>query len=186
MSWELRTIGPQDLRRYASVPMTLQVEAVLTPIPVRDGLGGLRLVLEAVAQPYTKDYDAQLSPLAWPARFDLPTWHLLAAVEGDAVLGGAAAFLRSATVAELWDIRVRPERRRAGIGQALLRAQCAWAQAQGARWLKAETQNVNVAACRFYQQAGGQLGTINCFAYTGQAAVEHETELDWFIPLAAP
>jgi GNAT superfamily N-acetyltransferase len=36
-----------------------------------------------------------------------------------------------------------------GIGAALFRAAERWAVARGARWLKVETQNVNVAACRF-------------------------------------
>jgi len=189
MSWELYVLEPDDLARYAAVPMTIRVESALKPVPLRGGLGGLRLEEEPLAVPYEKDYDQHGGPASWPARFDLSRWHIVAVIERGVVLAGAAAFgpalAHADTVAELWDIRVRPEARRSGFGRLLLGHQQEWARQQGYRWLKAETQNVNVAACRFYQHEGALLGAINIFAYSGQADVEQEVELDWFCPLAS-
>ena len=84
-------------------------------------------------------------------------------------------------VAVLWDIRVSPRERGAGIGSALFRAAGDWARARGCRWLKIETQNVNVSACRFYQKMGCTLGAIDRFAYPGQPA---EVQLLWWRALA--
>ena len=188
--WGLTVIGAAELDRYATVPMRFRVEAVLMPVPLLDGLGGLRLEEQAMADAYDKDYDRlDGGPLSWPARFDLSAWHIVVAVAGVELIGGAAvfgpAFGHRDTIAELWDIRVQPQRQQSGVGRALLEHQKAWARQEGFRWLKAETQNVNIGACRFYQRAGGTLGAINRFAYAGQAGAEHEVELDWFFPLAA-
>jgi GNAT superfamily N-acetyltransferase len=83
-------------------------------------------------------------------------------------------------MAGLWDIRVDPDYRRLGVGSALLDAAAAWAKGQGCRLLKIETQNVNVAACRFYRARGAKLGSIDRFAYKD---LPDEVELDWFLEL---
>ena len=85
-------------------------------------------------------------------------------------------------VAVLRDIRVSPRERGGGIGSALFRAVGGWAAARGFRWLKIETQNVNVPACRFYHKMGCALGAIDRFAYPGQPA---EAQLLWWKTLAS-
>lgn len=70
-----------------------------------------------------------------------------------------------------------------GIGSALFRAAGDWAGARGCRWLKIETPNVNVPACRFYQKMGCSLGAIDRFAHRGQPA---EVRLPWWKALAPP
>ena len=55
-------------------------------------------------------------------------------------------------------------------------------RARGFRWLKIETQNVNVPACRFYQKMGCTLGAIDRFAYPSQPA---EARLLWWKALAS-
>ena len=52
----------------------------------------------------------------------------------------------------------------------------AWARACGATWLKVETQNVNVPACRFYARQGCVLGAVDRFAYP---ALPDEVRLLW-------
>jgi streptothricin acetyltransferase len=103
-------------------------------------------------------------------------------------IGGAAAFAPAldypAGVAELWDIRVRADRRGRGIGYLLLAAQRRWAAGQGCTVLLAETQDVNVAACRFYERAGGRIGAVNPHAYAATPALAHETRVDWLLPCA--
>ena len=45
------------------------------------------------------------------------------------------------------------------------------------RILKAETQNINVPACRLYAKHGFTLGAVNLFAY---AELPDEVELVWY------
>ena len=68
-------------------------------------------------------------------------------------------------LAVLWDLRVSPEMRRRGVGSALFAAAEQWARDRGCRQLKVETQNINVAACKFYASRGCELGAIHRFAY---------------------
>lgn len=189
MGWSLKVIEVREFGRYAALPMTIRVETVLTPLPLLDQMCGLSLKPEPVPVPYEKDYDLHGGPASWPDRFDVSAWNVVVAVDGDLLLGGAAAFGPAlgyaGAVAELWDIRVLPDVQRSGVGRALLQHQQTWARQRGFGWLKAETQNVNVGACHFYKHEGGLLGAINRFAYAGQTDIEHEIELDWFFRLAS-
>ncbi len=184
MSLTLRAVGERDLFEYSRVPIAIVVDSVLDVEPLIAGMGGLSLRERPVAEPYVKDYDEHGGPTSWPHRFNIADWHIVLAVDEDSVIGGAAAFPgEPSSIAILWDIRVRPDARGKGIGRALLEDTKAWARRRHFHWLKAETQNVNVGACRFYQRQGGILGAIDRFAYIGQAVAEHEVRLDWFFPL---
>jgi GNAT superfamily N-acetyltransferase len=174
-----------DLEDYARIPIAFEVRAVLDVTAAAGGLGGLLLTERALDTPHLKDYDAipGESPLSWPERFDLSRWGVFAARLGGGRVGGAAVALDAelaagrSDVAVLWDIRVAPDARGHGVGAALFRAAAAWAAARGARRLMAETQNVNVAACRFYARQGCVLGAIHRFAYP---SLPHEVQLLWF------
>ncbi len=67
--------------------------------------------------------------------------------------------------AVLWDLRVRGEYRRHGIGRELLR----WAESEvlsaGRHRLLIETQDINTAACEFYSAAGYACVLTDPFAY---------------------
>ena len=84
-------------------------------------------------------------------------------------------------IAELWDIRVSSEARQGGVGKALFSAAAEWAKERGCRLLKIETQNVNVAACRFYAAMGCELGLVNRFAY--QPPDAGEVQFAWYLRL---
>jgi ribosomal protein S18 acetylase RimI-like enzyme len=127
----------------------------------------------------------------WLERFDTSRWGLIRGRRGGRMVGGAAIAFNTPGVrmlggrddiAVLWDIRVSPEERGAGLGSALFQAATGWAVARGCEWLKVETQNVNVAACRFYQKMGCTLGAIDPFAYLD---LPDEVQLLWWKALAA-
>jgi ribosomal protein S18 acetylase RimI-like enzyme len=80
-------------------------------------------------------------------------------------------------IAVVWDIRVARSERGAGVGSALFRAAEDWAVARSCGWLKVETQNINAAACRFYQKMGCTLGGIDRFAYPD---LPSEVQLLWW------
>ena len=123
-----------------------------------------------------KDYDSLQAnrPTSLADRWDLSNWGMITGFVGELLVGGALLAFGSYGVDQLenrmdltvlWDIRVRPEYRRRGVGQELFRAAETWAKARGCRQLKVETQNINVAACRFYARQGCILGAIHRHAY---------------------
>ena len=63
------------------------------------------------------------------------------------------------------------------MGFALLQAVEDWARARGCRQLKVETQNINVAACKFYARQGFVLAAVDRFAYP---TLPHEIQLLWY------
>lgn len=175
-----------ELSEYASVDTAFQVTSVLDPTLPEGGLGGIHLVERALRKPYTKDYDVENPPAAWPARFDMSAWGCLVARQDDARVGGAlVAFdtqglemLEGRTdLAVLWDLRVEPKARGRGVGTALFRAASRWAVQRRCTVLKVETQNVNVPACRFYARQGCTLGGIHRFAYP---ELPEEIQLLWY------
>jgi GNAT superfamily N-acetyltransferase len=187
MMMEVREEPMSSLAEYARVPIAFEVRTVLD-LDVRDGgLGGIVLAERAVEASYIKDYDAlDGGPAQWSARFDLSRWGLLAARDGGRLVGGAAVAFDTPGVdmlegrrdlAVLWDIRVAPEARGRGVGAALFRAAEGWAAARGCRWLKVETQNINVPACRFYARQGCVLGGIHRFAYS---QLPDEVQFLWY------
>ncbi len=178
------------LGEVAGIPSAFEVAAVLRVAPVDGGLGGIALAEEPVAAPWVKDYDLRNDPATWADRFDVAHWGLLAARDGGRWVGSAVVarttpgldMLRDrGDTAALWDLRVRPESRRRGVGAALFAAVAGWAARQGSRTLLVETQNVNVPACRFYRRMGCELAGIDRFAYPD---LPGEVQLVWSKPLA--
>ena len=194
MAVEIVDVGPDRLADYAGVPIAFQVESILKVDLVDGGLGGAKLTDVQIAPAYLKDYDAgpESGPLSWPGKFDVENFGFFLALDGDRPVGAAAVVYDTPGIhmlggrrdmAVLWDIRVRPEVRRTGIGARLLEHAARWARARNCRLLKIETQNVNVPACRFYSRMGGRLGEINRYAYAGRPGVAHEVMLVWYLDL---
>jgi GNAT superfamily N-acetyltransferase len=193
-SVEIVDAGPERLADYADVPIAFQVESILKVDMLDGGLGGARLTDVQIAPAYLRDYDAgpESGPLSWPEKFDIKNFGFFIALDGDRPVGAAAAVYDTpginmldgrSDMAVLWDIRVRPEVRRKGIGAMLFEHAARWARARNCRLLKIETQNVNVPACRFYHRMGGRLGEINRYAYAGHPGVAHEVMLVWYLDL---
>jgi GNAT superfamily N-acetyltransferase len=184
---EIREESPSSLIDYASVSIAFEVRERLAVAAPDLGLRGLHLATEPVPAPYVKDYDADgHAPPNWASRFDLGRWGVLAAFADGKRVGGATIARDTPAVtmlegrldvAVLWDLRVTPSLRGRGVGTLLLRRAEAWAASHGGRWLKIETQNVNVAACRFYAGQGCRLGAIHRFAYPTRP---DEAQLLWY------
>ena len=176
------------LDQHGEIPISFRVDRVLELSRPDSGLGGIVLTEAEVGSPWVKDYDAEEGegPTRWLRRFDTSNWGLLAAYDGAERIGGVVIAFRAPGVnmlegrddlAALWDIRVRPAHRSAGVGSALFRATEDWVRSKGGRMLKVESQNVNVGACRFYAGIGCTLVAINQRAYPD---LPHETQLMWF------
>lgn len=185
-------IGPERLPEYASISITVLITSVFALDLQDGGLEGVRF-REEVVVPYIKDYDRDGgSPVTWPQQFYIDNWGLFLALQDDQPVGAAAVAWNTNGVnmlegrrelAVLWDIRVDPRHRREGIGAALFRRAADWARARGCTRLKIETQNINVAACRFYRRMGCELGTIHRHAYA--PPLDHEVQLNWYLDLSS-
>ena len=143
----------------------------------------------SVASPFVKDYDAlpDNRPAHWPQRFDTSHWRVFAAFVRDTRVGGAVlipadAHATDRGVAELWDLRVDDVWRRRGVARALWATVEAAALAGGASALDIETQQINVAACRFYAANGCVLVSVDTSAYP---SLPGEVALRWRKVLAA-
>lgn len=150
---------------------------------------GTGLVLkEEPVEPYQKDYDDDPNdhPQSWPLRFDTSNWGVFAAFAGDRRVGGAVAAWKTPDLGllgsredlvSLWDLRVDADHRHLGVGHRLFEAVVDWARRQRCVEMVIETQDVNVAACRFYARQGCELRFANEDAYPAEL---NEIQLLWY------
>ena len=180
---------------YAEIPIAFEVRSVFEPVPVDRGIGGITLREVAVGESYIKDYDgtADGGPDRWADRFNIASWCFITAEVNGHLVGGGAVGVGNrslgapegrADVAVLWDIRVQPDRRGAGVGKSIFEAAAEWARRGGCVQIQAETQNVNVGACKFYAKLGCELATIDRYAYWADWAAPEtrdEVMLKWVL-----
>ena len=177
-----------SLADYARIPISFAVESIFRVELADGGLGGLRLKKVRIKEAYTKDYDdiADGGPLSWAGKWDISNWGFFGAWYDGNRVGGAAVAHRTAEIrmlegkddiSALWDIRVHPKHRRRGIGSKLFDAAILFSADRGCKYMKIETQNINVPACRFYAKQGCELGAISRFAYE---EYPDEVELIWY------
>jgi ribosomal protein S18 acetylase RimI-like enzyme len=56
-----------------------------------------------------------------------------------------------------------------------------WARDKGCPGMMLETQNNNVAACRFYESCGFELGGFDAYLYKGLNRTTDEIALYWYL-----
>jgi GNAT superfamily N-acetyltransferase len=181
------------LPEYGRIPISFEVRTVFDVHVLDHGLNGFSLSERKIRTPYVKDYDGIKGegPTRWAKRWDLSNWGVILAFVKDVRIGGCVIAYNTpgvhkleerTDIAVLWDMRVQPSWRGRGIGSSLLRAAVRWSKDRHCRILKAETQNINVPACRFYTKHGFTLGAVNRFAYQ---EFPDEVELVWYRNLRA-
>ena len=179
------------LAGYGDIPISFSVDSRYHVHAIDGGLSGWKLTEEPVQLPYVKDYDAEKDDRveSWSRRWDISNWALFEALDDGVPVGGAVVARDTPGVymlegrpdlAVLWDIRIRPDYRRRGIGSRLFRRAAEWARGKGSHQLKIETQNINVAACKFYASQGCYLGAIHPGIYE---SLPEEVQLLWYMNL---
>jgi GNAT superfamily N-acetyltransferase len=185
-------VNEATLVKYHQIPSSLEVRTKFEVEVRDDGFRGMVLREKPVERPYIKNYEDNPNPLSWYQDFHTDNWVLFIAAEGNLNAGGLAVACRTPELRMLngrddlacvWDIRVRSEYKRRGVGASLFEAAITWSKSHGFKQLCVETQNVNVPACRFYQQQGCRLGGINLHAYRSSPLTQGEVQLIWYLDL---
>ncbi len=83
--------------------------------------------------------------------------------------------------ASVEDIAVDVHFRRIGVGRELIARAVRWAKDNKLPGIRLETQDNNVAACRFYERLGFKLGGFDQYLYKGIEGVEDEVALYWYL-----
>jgi ribosomal protein S18 acetylase RimI-like enzyme len=175
------------LADYSSISIAFRADRILDVHESERPAGGWSLSERALDAPYIKNYDAlDGGPTRWPHRFNLSNWRLFIARFEGKPAGGIVLAYESPDLdlldgrndlALIWDLRVEPEFRRQGVGCALYREAEKWVRERNYREVKVETQNINLAACRFYLCNGFKLRAVRPFAYEG---LPGEIQLLWY------
>ncbi len=79
------------------------------------------------------------------------------------------------------DIAVDDQFRRQGVGQALMKRAVEWAKSRGFPGIMLETQDIRVAACRFYNSFGFVLGGFDRLLYHASLPGSAEIALFWYL-----
>ena len=188
MNIEIIQESVEVLSDYAKISIAFQIGSIFHVETVENGLGGVLLREEKVETPYYKDYDAHPGegPASWPKQWDISNWEVVSAFSDGKRVGGALVaydteglnFLDGRKdIAALWDIRIDPKFRGCGAGSKLFQSAVTCAKKRGCVFLKIETQNNNVSACKFYARQGCELGAINRYAYRD---LPDEVQLIWY------
>ncbi|MBN2209859.1 MAG: GNAT family N-acetyltransferase [Sedimentisphaerales bacterium] len=173
-----------DLEEYLTIPIVFEVRTIFDIQIIDQGLGGFRLQEREHESPYILNYDHLEKP-EWDKKWDISNWLILSAFLDGVHVGGCVVAYDTPgiymlagrkDVVALWDIRIDPAYRRQGIGSKLFQASINWARKRNCRLFKAETQNINVPACRFYARQGCVLGRIDRHIY---ADYPDQVELVW-------
>jgi ribosomal protein S18 acetylase RimI-like enzyme len=173
---EIREEPLSWLTEYGRISIAFTVSSIFDIANPECDIDGLAGSERRNANPYEKDYDLipGNKPTDWAKSFDISNWGVLSArLDGEPVGGAVIAYKTNGLLmlegrvdqAVLWDIRISPDWRGKGLGSELLAASENWAEARGCQALKIETQNINVAACKFYAKQGYKIRTINPNAY---------------------
>lgn len=173
------------LKYYSKVPISFTVDSILKVNPITNGINGFEIE-EISVSPWVKDYDAIEAPISWKSHWDLSQWGIYSAYHDDNRIGGIIIAFNTEGVwklegrkdiAVIWDIRIKPEYRRVGVGKQLVKKAIEFSRKRNCKYLKVETQNVNVPACNFYKNCGFTLGSINLYAYH---EYPEEVEMIWY------
>ncbi|EMI9087535.1 MULTISPECIES: streptothricin N-acetyltransferase SatA [Bacillus] len=79
------------------------------------------------------------------------------------------------------DIKVDKKYRSLGVGRRLIEQATQWAKESNMPGIMLETQNNNVAACRFYEKCGFVIGGLDFLVYKGIHEVSDEVAMYWYL-----
>lgn len=129
--------------------------------------------------PYVKKYEYEHPD--YSLYIDSDTGTVFFALESNNLAGEIFIVKRWNRYAYINDFAVKQEYRRKGIGKALLSKAIEWAKEKNCIGIEAETQDVNVKACLFYERNGFVLGGVNSYLYKSSEKEKDEIALNWYL-----
>ena len=189
MQIKIKELNVEEFNRYSNIPIKFEVHSIFRLKNINHGLGGIKFIEEEVEIPYIKDYDSTDDSIEdWEKDFDTSNWGVFIAESDGIHVGGVTIAYDTPRVnmldyrddiSVIWDMRVHPDYRGKGIGSRLFDHAVEWSMERNCKFLKVETQNINIPACRFYVSKGCELGFIDKHAYQKEG-LEDEVKLVWF------
>ena len=187
----IKKVDKSYFELYDKIPMNVDVRSELQLRRIDGGLGGIEFK-EVPVTPYVKDLAKYERATEYEKEFDISTWHFFMAFDDDKPVGALTLAgptpnlymlggMKDACV--LWDIRVDDKYKHQGIGQKLFDQVKKVAIADGYKKMIIESQNINVAACRFYRKQGAVIAKIDTNAYCSEPGLENEVQLIWTLKL---
>ncbi len=190
IEYSIQIEEPTVLHEYGSVPISFRVTSEYKISMLNQGLGGVHIE-EVPVKPYWVDYDAERGrgPERWLDRWDIRNWSVISAFHKDERIGGAVVAFDTpgvhmldgrSDVAALWDIRIRPDHRKGGLGTAIFQECITLARTKKSRFFKIETHSYNIPACKFYAKQGALLGNIEKMVYEENP---HHYRMIWWVDM---
>ena len=175
---DLRALHSSDIANLSSIRPTYQSSTALALVKEGSDLAvQWRLVERDLDHPFHKGtlYDFGASAqLEIRDRLNRPeqTYQRVAVDEGKLVGLLDMEFMPWNNTVFLWNLMIDLDYRRQGLGRRLWHRGVEYAQELGARAIMIETQNTNVAACRFYLRMGCQLVGLHEAQYANDAVAK--------------
>lgn len=176
-----------QLNEYSKISSTFKVSSILRINHLENGLGGIKIYEENIANPFIKDYDKYEKPIEWKDKWNLENWGLFVAKnDTNETIGGVVIAYDTPEIhmlegrkdlTVLWDIRVQAEYRGKGIGTLLFNKAVEYTKEKNCKIIKIETQNNNIDACKFYSKQGCYLEGIHYGVYK---EFPDEIQLLWY------
>ncbi|NOR44049.1 MAG: GNAT family N-acetyltransferase [Candidatus Delongbacteria bacterium] len=173
MNLKIKRTPLSFLEEYHKVPIRFSSDTIY-PEELFAGKAEDINLIETPVPPFTKDYDEHELPYKWVEKWDISNWCILKTeIDGKYIAGAVIAYNTNGVnmlegrddIAVLWDIRVSPEYRGKGIGEKLFKEAIKFTEEKNCEFLKIETQNINVNACKFYKKMGCYLGKYSINEY---------------------
>lgn len=185
---DIREEGPESFADHGAIPISF---TATSRVILGDGEVDETDLSETAIEPRYKDYDEnpENRPTTLAVRFDVSNWILIAAYSDGKRIGGAIVardcpgydlLEGGKDLAHIVDIRVHPAYRGLGAGRAIVARCMRWAAVHGCSEMRVETQDINVAACRFYAANGFKLLSFEEGAYRPDL---DEARLIWAMPI---
>lgn len=141
--------------------------------------------IESVS-PYKKTYEYEQPEYEQPeysAYIDNNIRTVFFAFEEETLVGQMVILKYWNRYACINDIRIKDQYRGKGIGKALMGKAIEWAHEHNCVGVEAETQDINVKACLFYERLGLTLGGVDLFRYKSSEKEKDEIALNWYLLL---
>ena len=132
---------------------------------------------------YEKSYlqDQYDDELAYAEYINKPEQVIYIAILHDQIIGVMVLKKNWNHYAYIEDIKVDKKYRSLGVGGRLIKQATQWAKESNMLGIMLETQNNNVAACRFYEKCGFVIGGLDFLVYKGRHEESDEVAMYWYL-----